>query len=139
MDVYQNSFSHRDVSIGNALAFETPQKREVFKLHTEFTASLGEVTTEMLHEKLVKLGKTASVDIVRIPDAKASVIELEALLAKLGIDPDIMCQAFVTDCDMAKDWRNLFNEWKKEKSSSQRERSVSSTRYNPLQLQIMHL
>ena len=120
------------------LAFEIPQKREVFKLHTEFTAPLGEVTTEMLHAKLLKLGKPALVDIVKIPNAKASVIELEALLAKLGIDSDAICQAFITDCDMAKDWRKLFNEWKKEKSSSQRERSASNTWFRPTRHLTLH-
>ena len=108
------------------LAFEQPEKRNTFKWNDEFVASLGEVTTEMLHQKLRKLGYKVKLDVVRIPDAKALMKELSVLLDKFGIGG--LCEAFVIDCDLAKDWRKLFTYWGNEKVQSQRERSVSSAR-----------
>ena len=126
MNVYQNGFLHRDISIGNVLAFEEAEKRNPFKWNDEFVASLGEVTTEMLRGKLRMLGDEARIDIVKIPDARALMKELGELLDKFGIGG--LCEAFVIDCDLAKDWRKLFACWDEEKVSSQRERSVSVAR-----------
>ena len=126
LNVYQNGYLHRDISIGNVLAFEQPEKRNTFKWNDEFVASLGEVTTEMLHQKLRKLGYKVKLDVVRIPDAKALMKELSVLLDKFGIGGS--CEAFVIDCDLAKDWRKLFACWKNDKVSSQRERSASSAK-----------
>ena len=108
------------------LAFEEAEKRNPFKWNDEFVASLGEVTTEMLHEKLRVLGDETKIDTVEIPDAKAWMKELDSLLAKFGIGE--FSEAFVIDCDLAKDWRKLFTYWRNEKVPSQRERSVSCVR-----------
>ena len=80
----------------------------------------------MLREKLRKLGDITRVDIANIPDARALMKDLDALLDKFGIGG--LCEAFVIDCDLAKDWRKLFACWKNDKVSSQRERSVSCVR-----------
>ena len=103
MNVYQNGFLHRDISIGNVLAFENAEERSAFKWKDEFVASFSEVTTEMLREKLRKLGDITRVDIANIPDARALMKDLDALLDKFGIGE--LCEAFVIDCDLAKDWR----------------------------------
>ena len=115
------------------LAFEGAEKRNAFKWDDKFVASLGEVTTEMLREKLKMLreklqilGDETRTDTVKIPDAKAWMKELDSLLAKFGIGE--FSEAFVIDCDLAKDWRKLFTYWGNEKVQSQRERSVSSAR-----------
>ena len=80
----------------------------------------------MLHAKLQKLGDNEWINHVKIPDAKALMKELDSLLAKFGIGE--FSEAFVIDCDLAKDWRKLFTYWGNEKVQSQRERSVSSAR-----------
>ena len=108
------------------LAFEEAEERNAFEWNDEFLASLGEVTTEMLHEKLRVLGDETKIDTVEIPDAKAWMKELDSLLAKFGIGE--FSEAFVIDCDLAKDWKKLFTCWEDEKVPSQRERSVSSAR-----------
>ena len=126
MNVYQNGFLHRDISIGNVLAFEDAEERNAFEWNDEFLASLGEVTTEMLREKLQKLGHQTGIDISEIPDTRALIKELGELLEKYGIGG--LCEAFVIDCDLAKDWRKLFACWKNDKVSSQRERSASSAK-----------
>ena len=87
------------------LAFEEAEERNAFEWNDEFLASLGEVTTEMLHQKLRKLGYKVKLDVVRIPDAKALMKELSVLLDKFGIGG--LCEAFVIDCDLAKDWKKL--------------------------------
>ena len=126
MNVYQNGFLHRDISIGNVLAFEEAEERNAFEWNDEFLASLGEVTTEMFREKLQKLGHQTEIDISEIPDTRALIKELGELLEKYGIGG--LCEAFVIDCDLAKDWRKLFACWDEKKVSSQRERSVSVAR-----------
>ena len=80
----------------------------------------------MLREKLRKLGDITRVDIANIPDARALMKDLDALLDKFGIGG--LCEAFVIDCDLAKDWRKLFFCWGEEKVPSQRERSASGAR-----------
>ena len=79
------------------LAFEEAEKRNPFKWNDEFAASLDEVTTEMLREKLRKLGDITRVDIANIPDARALMKDLDALLDKFGIGG--LCEAFVIDCE----------------------------------------
>ena len=108
------------------LAFEEAEERNVFEWNDEFLALLGEVTTEMLREKLQKLGHQTEIDISEIPDTRALIKELGELLEKYGIGG--LCEAFVIDCDLAKDWRKLFACWKNDKVSSQRERSASSAK-----------
>ena len=108
------------------LAFEDAEERNAFEWNDEFLASLGEVTTEMLREKLQKLGHQTGIDISEIPDTRALIKELGELLEKYGIGG--LCEAFVIDCDLAKDWRKLFTYWRNEKVPSQRERSVSCVR-----------
>ena len=105
------------------LAFEETEKRNALKRNDEFVASLGEVTTEMLREKLRKLGHQTMVDIAKIADVKALVGELDVMLDKFGIGQ--YCEAFAVDCDLAKDWRMLFTAWGDENAPSQRERSVN--------------
>ena len=122
MNVYQNGFLHRDISIGNVLALEEPEERKPFEWNTDFVASLGEATTEMLQAKLRDANIIVPFD-VRIPDAKALVKELDTLLIKFGISAT--CEAFIIDCDLAKDWRKLFGSWRKEKALYHSERVAS--------------
>ena len=105
------------------LAFEEAEERNAFEWNDEFLASLGEVTTEMLREKLRKLGHQTMVDIAKIADVKALVGELDVMLDKFGIGQ--YCEAFVVDCDLAKDWRKPFTARGDDKAPSQRERSVN--------------
>ena len=123
LNVYQKGFLHRDISIGNVLAFEEAEKRNASKWNDEFVASLGEVTTEMLREKLRKLGHQTRVDIANIADVNALEGELDVMLDKFGIGQ--YCEAFAVDCDLAKDWRKLFTAWGDENAPSQGERSVN--------------
>ena len=126
LNVYQKGFLHRDISIGNAPAFEKAETINAFGWNNEFVKSLRGVTTEMLHQKLRKLGYKVKLDVVRIPDAKALMKELSVLLDKFGIGG--LCEAFVIDCDLAKDWRKLFACRGEKRLPPRRERSVSVAR-----------
>ena len=83
-------------------------------------------TTEMLREKLQKLGDNARIGLANIPDARALIKELGELLNKFGIGG--LREAFVIDCDLAKDWRKLFACRGEKRLSPRRERSVSVAR-----------
>ena len=78
----------------------------------------------MLHAKLQKLGDNEWINHVKIPDAKALMKELDALLDELKIGE--LCETFIIDCDSVKDRRKHFTNWEEEKVACQRERSVSS-------------
>lgn len=119
--MYQHGLLHRDVSIGNVLAFEEPEQREAFKLCADFKASFGGVTMQMLNDKLGQLDLDQSEDIL-IPDAASWATELEQLLAvhKIGTT----CKAFIIDEDLAKNWKALFRSWGEEKEAIIRERLV---------------
>lgn len=122
LNVYQHGFLHRDISIGNVLAFDNAEERNPFELTDAFRSSLGGVTMQMLNDKLADLGLDQS-DAVLIPDAPSWATRLEQLLETHNIRTT--CAAFVIDGDMAKDWKGLFADWGKEKEVSSRERSVS--------------
>lgn len=120
--MYQHGLLHRDISIGNILALEKPEERERFQLTANFKASLAGVNMQMLNDKLKELGLVQS-KYVLIPDAASWAIKLEELLASHNVDTT--CVAFIIDGDMAKNWKSLFSNWRKEKEVSRRERSVS--------------
>lgn len=88
----------------------------------DFKASLGGVTMQMLNDKLEQLGLKRT-NLVLIPDAASWATKLEELLAAHNVDTT--CVAFIIDGDMAKNWKTLFSNWRKEKEVSRRERSVS--------------
>lgn len=126
LNVYQDGFLHRDVSIGNVLASKEKEQREAFRLTDEFKASLGEVTMPMLNDKLEQLGLEQT-ELILIPDAASWATKLEQLLVSHNIDTT--CMAFITDGDLAKDWKRLFENWRKEKELMGRDRCVSSEAY----------
>lgn len=87
----------------------------------DITTSVVKVTDASLKAKLGVLGLPPSFRIF-IPDAQVFSHNLEELLNEKGAGS--LREAFVTDGNMARNWKDIFSDWREEKEGAVHERSV---------------
>ena len=142
MVTYQHNYLHRDISIGNVFAVmkerKVSQQKNAFKIHNVFRDVAGLTRPEdcasdnseetQRRKAWDNLGIKLDYEEEWKNATGQDVTELTHLAerlenfvhTKIGDTP---CAGFVADCDMAKDWNKLFENWTTYESRG--EKSVS--------------
>ncbi|KAJ7666541.1 hypothetical protein B0H17DRAFT_1336278 [Mycena rosella] len=106
LSLYQSGFLQRDISIGNVLLTEGESTSKPFEITGDILNALWPLTEGSLDSTITALDSINIQDSGQ-PTSQSLAGEIRTLITKLKVGKK--CIAFVTDGDMAIDWRTYFN------------------------------